>query len=384
MSIISEIANLIHEKDLDAAIITESEASRHILENYTDEDYGLNRVVTLNLGEEKRLTPEDIILLTADATCYLITPHEWKGLNEYNDGIIKIKYNSVNSSIGKTLLNLGDKHEISKCGFESRNLNVSLYLDIIKESGFDLIDVGNDAWERARRKHNPKEIEKIIHAQRIAEEALEELLPKIIPGAKDIDLKHELVGNMIKRGASAPSCALFCSGKGTGEIHAYATPDKKIEKGDIVVIDFGAIYENYNSDMTRTFIVGKPTDEQKFHYNLVLEAQNAAYEAFKVGAMGKDVHNAAKAIFAREGLDKYFTHGLGHNVGNAIHEKPSCSEKSEDIMETGHIMTIEPGIYFEGKYGIRIEDMAYLSPEGKINLTKAPKRLEDIILTGNC
>ncbi|MDR2156440.1 MAG: M24 family metallopeptidase [Clostridiales Family XIII bacterium] len=372
-SIIRSIAEIIKEKGVDAAIVGEGCTSRYILRNASDEDYGLRQVLTLNLDQDKRLSRWDVFFLTASGKCYLVSPFEWEGVRE-EEGIISIRFPRGESSLGKILAELGQEHGVKTCGFSPFELNAKVYLDIAENAGFELKDLDYDPFELPRRKHTPREIEKIAGAQRIAEKALELLLPKIVPGAIECELRQELVGNMIRLGALKESCGLLGSGKATGDVHARAT-DKRIEKGDFVVMDFGAVFNDYCSDMTRTVLVGPGTDEQKFHYNLVLEAQEAAIDAFRPGAVAKDVHAAAVKVFEREGLAEYFTHGVGHNVGIDIHELPFCGATDEDVMETGYAMTIEPGLYFKGKYGIRIEDMIFLGPDGKVNLTEAPKEL---------
>ena len=127
--------------------------------------------------------------------------------------------------------------------------------------------------------------------------------------------------------------------------------------------------------MTRTVAVGEASDEMRRVYQVVLEAQKRGIEAFEVGALGKDVHNAAAAVIERAGYGQYFGHGLGHSLGLRIHESPSASRRSEAHFKTGNIVTMEPGIYLPGKFGVRIEDMLYLSPSGKVNLTNMPKEL---------
>ena len=149
----------------------------------------------------------------------------------------------------------------------------------------------------------------------------------------------------------------------------------KIEAGDFVTIDFGAMVGGYHSDMTRTFAVGFATDEMKTVYNTVLQAQLAGIEAFGPGKIGRDVDEAARKVIRDAGYGDYFGHGLGHSVGLNIHEAPNASPKSEAPFEIGNITTMEPGIYIPGRFGVRIEDMVYLGAGGKRNLTRYPKEL---------
>lgn len=377
MEAVRELALLVAEKGFDAAVFTDAETARHVIQNCADVDAAFRDICILNLNDEKHLSRYDFLLVTKDGFCYVVSPRAWKNAGQYENKTLGLYLAWDSGGVSDILRDIAAKHKIKTCGYEPIAMNVHTYQNIIKDAPFSLAETGRDAYERVRRIHTPNEMEKIKKALRIAEEALEELLPKIVPGAVELDLKHELIANMIKRGASAPSCLLLTSGKATGLAHVRPTA-KRVEEGDLVMIDFGCVYEDYCSDITRTFAVGRATDEQIFHYNLVLEAQRAAMDAFREGLAGRDLHNAALNVFAREGLGEYFTHGVGHNIGVDLHERPWCGPDSEDVIEAGHAMTIEPGIYFENKYGIRVEDTLYLSGHGTIQLSKPPR--ENMIL----
>lgn len=233
----------------------------------------------------------------------------------------------------------------------------------------------DDGVEKLREDKEPEEIEWITQAQRIAERALERLLPEIKVGAYEDELCAKLRYYMAMEGSSgfAPGMPLI-SGKKTSMPHGQPGHEK-IEKGDFVTIDFGAEVNGYNSDMTRTFAVGHATDKMKQVYEIVKEAQQAGIEAFMIGKTGKEVDFAARNVIERAGFGQYFGHGLGHSLGLEIHENPRASRTYEGKFMEGHIITIEPGIYIPGEFGVRIEDMVYLSPKGMVNLTEFPKEL---------
>jgi Xaa-Pro aminopeptidase len=165
------------------------------------------------------------------------------------------------------------------------------------------------------------------------------------------------------------------SGANSSLPHGVPGP-KKLEEGDFVTIDFGAIVEGYRSDMTRTFAIGYATEEMKKVYNTVLEAQLAGINAFEPGARGCDVHNAAHDVIRAAGYGQYFGHGLGHSLGLNIHEMPRAAKAFTRPFVQGNIITMEPGIYLPGKFGVRIEDMVYLAADGKRNVTCYPKELQ--------
>ena len=156
----------------------------------------------------------------------------------------------------------------------------------------------------------------------------------------------------------------------------HGVPDNNIVKsGDFITLDFGAVFDGYHSDMTRTFAVGQVSDKQIDVYNTVLEAQLKGMEIIKAGALCKDVDEAARNVIKSKGYGDFFGHGYGHGVGIEIHEYPRLSPKSEAVLEVGHVVTAEPGIYIPGEFGVRIEDMVMVTETGYYNFTKSEKKL---------
>ena len=149
----------------------------------------------------------------------------------------------------------------------------------------------------------------------------------------------------------------------------------KLENG-FFTMDYGALYKGYCSDMTRTVVIGKADADIKKVYNTVLRAQTESLAAFRAGMTGGEADKVARDIIYGEGYEGCFGHSLGHGVGMDIHESPRVA--GDDILKTGHVITCEPGIYIEGKYGCRIEDMVYLSENGPVNLTNCPKELIEL------
>ena len=183
---------------------------------------------------------------------------------------------------------------------------------------------------------------------------------------------------MLSHGAEALSFeTIAISGANTSKPHGVPT-DKKVEYGDFVTMDYGAVVNGYHSDMTRTVAVGAMSDEQKKVYDTVLRAQLSALGVLKSGLKCADADRAARDVITEAGYGEFFRHSTGHGVGVEIHEKPNLSPRSDATLETGNIVTVEPGIYIPGKFGVRIEDMAYITESGCKNLTNAPK--EPLIL----
>ena len=220
-----------------------------------------------------------------------------------------------------------------------------------------------------------EEIECIKKAQAIAEEAFEHILTFIKPGVTEKQIALELDFYMLSHGAEALSFeTIAVAGKKTSMPHGV--PDDNIVKiGDFVTLDFGAVYKGYHSDMTRTVAVGNISAEQKKIYEIVLQAQLNALKILSKGVSCKDADNAARSIIEAEGYGEYFGHGTGHGVGIEIHEQPNVSMRNDTPLQEGNVVTVEPGIYLPGKFGVRIEDMAVITENGYENLTKTPKEL---------
>lgn len=222
---------------------------------------------------------------------------------------------------------------------------------------------------------NEAEIENICKAQRIAEAAFDHILGFIKVGVTEKEIALELDHYMLSHGADGLSFeTIAISGANTSKPHGVPT-DKKIEHGDFVTMDYGAVVNGYHSDMTRTVAVGAASDEQKKIYKIVFEAQLAVLQVLKNGVKCSDADKAARDVITEAGYGEYFRHSTGHGVGIEIHEKPFISPKSTATLRSGNVVTDEPGIYIPGKFGVRIEDMALITENGCKNLTKAPKEL---------
>ncbi len=219
------------------------------------------------------------------------------------------------------------------------------------------------------------EVESIIKAQRIAEEAFEHILKFIKVGMTEKEIALELDFFMLRNGGEGLSFeTIAVSGANSSMPHGVPS-DKKIENGDFITLDFGTIINGYHSDMTRTVAVGFATDEMKNVYDIVLKAQNNSLANIRAGVSCKDGDEFARSVIRDCGYGQYFTHSTGHGVGVEIHEFPNLSPASDSILQVGNIVTVEPGIYIPDKFGVRIEDMALITENGCENLTNAPKDL---------
>ena len=226
-----------------------------------------------------------------------------------------------------------------------------------------------------RRVKEKEEIRKIAQAEELGDRAFSYVLDLIKPGKTEKEIAIELEFFMRRNGASKLSFDTICaSGVRSAMPHGVAS-DKIIEKGDFLTLDFGCVLDGYCSDMTRTVVVGEVTQRQKEIYQIVLDAQKAVLDSLRAGILGKDADKLARDIIDKAGYKDNFGHGTGHSVGVEIHELPSLSPKSEDILEAGNVVSVEPGIYIEGFGGVRIEDLVQIGTENALNLTKSQKDL---------
>ena len=218
------------------------------------------------------------------------------------------------------------------------------------------------------------EIENIKAAQRLTDETFSYILPRIETGRTEKEIMLDMEFFMRKNGSEGVSFDfIVVSGKNSSLPHGVPT-DKKIEKGDFITMDFGAAINGYRSDMTRTVAVGSVTDEQKKVYNTVLAAHSSAIKAACAGKKCVDIDKIARDIIERD-YSGCFGHGLGHSVGIDIHESPSFNTRDNTLLRPGMVLTVEPGIYIENKFGVRIEDMIVITDDGNIDITKSPKEL---------
>ena len=270
------------------------------------------------------------------------------------------------------------KHEATSMAIESETMTVkelNTYRHYFKDMKIVSDDSLSNDISALRMIKDEEELECIKMAQRIAEMSLEELLPFIKVGRTEREIALELNRLVFKNGAEDLSFeTIVLAGANTSMPHGVPS-DKKVEDGEFVLMDFGAVYNGYHSDMTRTICVGKPSEEMERVYNIVLKAQEAGIEAARAGIVGSALDKISRDIIEAAGYGECFGHSLGHGVGLEIHEKPNASPNYKLPLNCGSVVTVEPGIYIEGKFGVRIEDFVILTENGCENLTKCAKNL---------
>jgi Xaa-Pro aminopeptidase len=231
--------------------------------------------------------------------------------------------------------------------------------------------------DRMRWVKDPAELALIRRAVAVAEEALARVLPLVRPGVLEAELALELEFRMRRLGAEGVSFPPIVASGPRGALPHGRASDRRIGAGELVTLDFGAVVGGYASDVTRTFAVGQPPPEARALYAVVRRALEAGVAALRPGVRGTDVDAAARAVIDAAGHGPHFGHGLGHGVGLAAHEGPRLSRNApDDVVPSGAVVTVEPGVYLPGWGGIRLEDMVLVGPGGAERLTRAPEELQ--------
>lgn len=273
---------------------------------------------------------------------------------------------------------LGDilkREEVSRLGFEDLSMSVNAYERLKLDVSATLVPVNNTV-NKMREIKTEDEVLKMEKAQELTDKAFAHILTMLSPNMTENDVASEIEYFMRKNGAEDKSFeTIAVSGEKSSLPHGVPG-NIKLKKG-FLTMDFGATVDGYHSDMTRTVSIGKADEEMKKLYNTVLRAQRSALEYLKAGVNTKDADWVAREIIYKD-YKGYFGHSLGHSVGLEVHEMPALSPNYNAILVPGNVVTVEPGIYIPGKYGVRIEDMVLICDNGIKNFTKSPKELIEI------
>lgn len=267
-------------------------------------------------------------------------------------------------------------HLSGRCGFEDDQLSVRTHQRLREKlgDGVELVGAGG-LVEKLRRVKDAGELEAISAAAELADDAWRWSLERGLAGRTEHEVARSIEAKIRELGGEPSFPAIVAAGPNGALPHAEPS-EREIGRGELVVFDMGARLDRYCSDGTRTFATGEPGDRAREVYQLVLGAQAAALEAVRPGARGEDVDGAARTLIEQAGHGARFGHGLGHGVGLEVHEAPRLSRHSEDVLEVGEVVTIEPGVYLPGDLGVRIEDLVVVTEDGLRNLSALPKELQ--------
>jgi Xaa-Pro dipeptidase len=255
--------------------------------------------------------------------------------------------------------------------------HVADYLKLRKVlRGVAEIKIEHEPVGALRKVKDEEELGLMQKAGELTSEGMEAAYETIRPGIREYEVAAEIEYAMRRKGSWGTAFeTIVASGVRSAFPHGGCT-DRKMKKGDLVVVDIGAVYKYYRSDMTRTFTAGKPSVKQEKIYQIVALAQEKAFQDVKALARAKDIDATARKVIEKAGYGGYFVHGLGHGVGLDVHEQPTLNRQSKDTLTVGNVVTIEPGIYIVGFGGIRIEDTVSVQKHKSEKLTKGPYTLE--------
>jgi len=285
----------------------------------------------------------------------------------------------TSKTFNKNIESFLKKRKIKKIGFEADSLTITKLKNIKKLAKVSFKPLLNTV-EKHREIKNQEEIGKIQKAQQICDKILKDIRRSFKTGVTENEISWKIKQLAHKYGIdelSFPTIVAF--GKNSATPH-HQTSDKKLKKGDIILIDMGVKYKNYNSDITRVFFTKRPSKNVEKIYNTVLACQQKAISKLSTRITAKNLEQHVRNFLIKKKLNRNFCHSLGHGVGLEIHENPTVSYSNNQKFKKGHIFTIEPGLYFENSYGIRIEDVVLIDGKKIKILSRSPKDLEKVII----
>ncbi len=349
---VSALSGVLEEKELDLIVITKIENVRY-LTGFT----GTSGFVVITRKEALFLT-DPRYTQQAQREC-----PSWE--------VIELRGKRLSEWMGETFAP-------KRVGVEEW-LNVGALKRMKEKLPYTSFEVVEKAVEPLRASKSKRELERIKRALQIAQEAFGEVLPLVKPGVSERDIALELEWLMRKKGAERASFSIIVASGWRSSLPHGVASEKRIEAGELVLFDFGCVWEGYCSDITRMVKLGRPSREEAQVHRAVVNAMEAAIELMERGERNcANIHKRAEEVIEKSGFKGLFGHGLGHGVGLEIHEAPSLSPLSEDTLRGGEVFTVEPGIYIPGRFGVRVEDMCLLTPNGVQVLTELSREIVEI------
>lgn len=355
---LADLRAQMRERGLDALLVTHP-SNRFYLSGYTATDIAPNESA-------------GCLLLTADAA-YLIT----SGTNENQARAQAVAFEVVRRErrLPETLKALLARHGARRLGFEEEATLVSLYQGLVAatEGAVELVPVG-ELVSDLRLVKTPDEIALIERAVAITDAAYEAVVRTMRPEQTEREVARALEQAMFDLGAEGLAFPIIVAAGPNGAFAHHEPGDQPLGEGLPITIDMGAMVGGYAADLTRTVILGEPTERARDVYRTLMRAVDAAEEYIRAGMSGKEADAIARDVITAAGYGEYFGHGLGHGVGVRVHEAPSAGKDFEATMPAGATLTIEPGIYIPGWGGARIEDLVLIDTGGVHVLSKASKQ----------
>ena len=354
------LLSLLEEKKLDAMLVV-NPSNRQYLSCFT------GSAGILYISKERQMLLTDFRYIeqaTEQCPDYTVVNHQSKGILPLIKGYMA-------------------EEDVKTLAIESDSVTYAQYEQYKVAFGEDLIQGTQKMVESLRRVKDADEIAKLKKAEAIGDIAFTHIIDFIKEnyrkGVTENQIALELEVVMRHNGAQGTSFSSIVAAGAKSSLPHAVPEDVQLKEGDFLVMDYGCKYKGYCSDMTRTIVIGEPTEKHLDIYNTVLFANEEALKAIKPGKTGREIDAIARDIIKDKGYGEYFGHGLGHSVGLDIHEDPRLSHIDNSVLEEGMVVTVEPGIYIPDFGGVRIEDLVVLTKDGIENLTSSTKKL--IIIT---
>jgi len=356
---LSRLRALLSERALDAVVITHP-SNRFWLSGYTGEDIAPNE------------SAGHVVITHQEAYLVVSTMNAPQARQEAPHFQIYDRERNFARADALLLQECGAR----RIGFEDGAILYQDYQTLSQTlgEGVSLEPLG-PAVDALREVKTSDELERIIRAQQITEQALLTALAEFTPGQTERTLARRLDQAMLEHGADRPAFPTIVASGPNAALPHHTPGDRSIAPGETVVIDMGAMVDGYCADLTRTVWFGELPSEAEYAFTVVLQALEAVERQLHAGMTGKAADGIAREHIAAAGYGEAFTHSLGHGVGVRVHEGPALSPRNEEPLPAGSVVTLEPGIYRPGQFGIRIEDLVVIEPDGLRILTTVPKRI---------
>ncbi len=317
---------------------------------------------------------EGYLLITKEAVYLIVDARYYENACRTAQNCTVMMLNDLQKQLGSLL----DLHSITRVSMEYDRVTIAELTRLSKRFKFVTFDCSSrlsDSIDRLRIIKTDEELRRISFAQRIAEAALSKTISRLCPGMTEKQIAAMLNYYMMDMGADGTAFDTIAASGINSSFPGVLPTDKPIEPGDFLTLNFGAVYCGYCSEISRTIVIGRPTDDMKHIYNAVWGANTDAIKAVRTDITGKVIDNVARATLEAWSFEEYFTHGLGHGIGLESREPPRISSKSDFSLRENMVITIEPGVYIPGKYGVRIADTVIITENGCRNITEIPKTL---------
>ncbi|GKV68106.1 Xaa-Pro dipeptidase [Sporosarcina sp. NCCP-2716] len=348
---LKKLRSLLAEKELDALLITNG-YNRRYMTNFT----GTAGVAVVS--------KDDAVFIT-----------DFRYMEQAAEQVKDFRIVQHEKTIIEEVANQLEEMNVKTLGFEKEDLTYGMY-DLYKSAiSAELVPTAG-LIEKLRIVKTPEELVILRQAAKIADDAFTHICGFIKPGMTELEVANELEFFMRRQGAASSSFDTIVASGVRGALPHGVASDKKIQSGELVTMDYGALYNGYISDITRTVAVGEPTDQMREIYEITLAAQKLAVEGFKPGMTGKEADAIARDYITEKGYGEAFGHSTGHGIGLEVHELPGLSFRSDMVLESNMTVTAEPGIYLPGVGGVRIEDDLVITEDGCERLTHSTKELQ--------